>query len=339
MFGKGKLASDMCSGTATLTEAEWLDVCVDAEFDVPTTAANSATLHACQDTYVYFIWTAKSGGVDACGAEVIQVADYELPDWVIDLRCPEDGTCGVEKSVKDKPRYGHFCNCVTDPEGEDIWDDTQIAGEYVDIIVSGSVQAGTGDSTSVLTDADCAVGSCQLTFDTKSLTPSKAVLKTKQVCVFCQPTSPEDGTDIEIDGLFAVGSAGAAKTITGTELDVLVSAELGYTGSGGSGDGCPPGSGSAGATITITGKTKKVCTFCSADGEGNFEDGVDIDLLDGLSFGLIVAISEADFTCSPCPSLSTKYQTGYVLCVTEESEALVSSCTCIDCEEGSGSGA
>jgi hypothetical protein len=63
-------------------------------------------------------------------------------------------------------------------------------------------------------------------------------------------------------------------------------------------------------------------------------------LLDGLSFGLIVAISEADFTCDPCPALSTKFQTGYVLCVTEESAALESSCTCIDCDEsGSGSGA
>ena len=314
-----------------------LDVCDSWEGEIAEAASNPLGLHACYDTDVLLLWCTNcsgEGGEQQCGWVVIGVEDSELPEWILDVACLEDATddCGLKKKVKSQKRYGHFCECEDDP---DEYKASEATGDWITYL--SDIEIGEASNTEdVLSDVECGTG-CSISFSGFGIGEATLTLKTRTACVLCARDKASD--DLTGPTVAVMGESIADKTLAGTELDVLVSAELGYTGSGGSGDGCPPGSGSAGATITITGKTKKVCTFCSADGEGNFEDGVDIDLLDGLSFGLIVAISEADFTCSPCPSLSTKYQTGYVLCVTEESEALVSSCTCIDCEEGSGSGA
>lgn len=337
MFAKGTLVGDLCGTAATLTDSAILDVCDASDFQSPTAADNSAKLHACSGTEVlaFFKVTSDEGG-QSCAWEIVAVEDAELPEWVEDIRCGTGtSACTVQKKTRPEKRYGHYCVCTGEAEK---WTDTELVGEEYEFPMGIDVdQVG---SQQVLTDAAC--GSCSFIFGKTTNTSHTLKLTTKKICVFCQKAELEDGADIPINSweFLTRGAPEEAITINGTPIDVLTEAHIDYdAGSGGSGTGCPPGSGSTGATITLTGKTKQVCTFCSADGEGNFEDGTDIDLLDGLSFGLMVAVSEAVFDCSGCPSLTTNFQTGYALCVTaEQEEPLVMSCECSPCETGSGSG-
>lgn len=334
MFAKGTLTADMCEGAATLTDSAILDACPASDFQPPTVADNPAKLHACSGTDVLAFWTVGDVG-ESCAWKAFAVEDYELPDYAIDIRCGTgESACTVEKKTKTEKRYGHFCKCDADA---DEWTATEIVGEVYEIPMGiGADEIG---SQQVLTNADC--GTCSFVFENSTNSSFYLKLTTKKFCLFCNNAELEDGTDIVLDdwAFLAAGSPGTNITIEGTPIDVLTEAKIEYdAGSGGSGEGCPPGSGSAsGTTLSITGKTKTVCTFCSADSEGTFSDGVDIDLLDGLSFGLMVAVSEAVFDCSGCPTFTSKFQTGYVLCVTAETELDPMSCECNPCE-GSGSG-
>lgn len=344
MFAKGNLTADMCEGGASLTGSTILDACELSDFEPPTAAGNTLQLHACRDSTVFALWTVTTDGSggQSCGWEVIQVEDVQLPDWMLNIRCPDDESCGLEKSKKQYPYYGHFCHCDDQTE---VWDATMVEGQYVDVIVSGTVEDATGAALDVLTDAGCITGSgdqdCGLSFNTTGLKPSKAVFKTKQICVFCQKLTLGDGADIEVDGLIAVGVAGTPKTVVGEKIDVLTSAQITYDdGSGGSGDGCPAGSGSAGTTLSITGRTKRVCTLCSTDDYGNFEDGTDIDLLDGLTFEKVEAMSDAVFDCTACPTLTNKTRIFWALCLDASVYVYAAQeCVCDPCETGSGSGA
>ena len=273
LIGKGTLTEDMCGGGATMTDSAWMDVCSEADFEAPTAASNTCQLHACSGTTVLYLFTVESG---TCSAEVVAVIDVEEPDWITDIRCKTD-SCAIEKKTKVYPYYGHFCRCT---DQDDEWDDTSMTGEYIDVIVSGAVEDDVGDSTGVLTDAGCAEDGCGLAFSTIGIKPAKAVLTTKQVCVFCQKETPDAGSDIEITGLVAIGAAGADVTITGTNVDVITGIEAGAAPAGinvltdADCDGCSMvfSATALGHDAMVLKKTT-VCILCgtpaaAADGEG-----------------------------------------------------------------------
>jgi hypothetical protein len=338
VFAKGQLSQNLCEGDGQITGGQILDACTKSDFAPPTTAGNSAGMHACANTPVLMLWKVTTGEEESCGWEIIAVADQELPDYMLDIQC-KDGACDVEYKYKVEKRYGHFCKCGTDPED---WADTSLTFDEIEIPMGVSIETASGD-ISVLTDAECGTD-CSIVFASNGIGNTSVSLTTKKICVPCQKASLEDGEDIPLGEFATIGASGAAVTLTGKPIDVITETKVEYdAGSGGSGEGCPPGSGSEGATIaiTVTGKTKRICTFCSElDEAGDFIAGDDIDLFDGLEFGKVEALSDSIFDCTACPTLTNKTKMFWALCV-DPSETVwqTQECICIDCDTGSGSGA
>jgi hypothetical protein len=242
----------------------------------------------------------------------------------MDIRC-KDGECTVEKKKKQYPYFGHFCHCSDQTE---VWDSTQMTGEYVDIIVSGVVSEDLlGDVASVFTGVECnggsGSGSCGLEFSTTGVAEAKAVFKTKKGCVFCQLETLADGEDIEITGLASVGGVGEVVPLAGQYIDIPDGMDVSCSTGSGSGSG-------SGSTCSAALTTKRYCVIACGDAVAGDDIDLDFDAVeittdtyfrqDGLSLKLDncrVAV------CVPCVDLTEVCDTDTV--------------TGIDCASGSGS--
>lgn len=331
MFAKGQLAQNLCEGDGQITNGQILDACTKSDFKPPETAGNHTGMHACATSNVLMVWKVNVGGGDSCGWEIVSVADYELPAYMLDIAC-KDGGCKVEYKYKVQKRYGHYCECPLD---EEKWLDTSLTFDEIEIPMGVSTESASG-GISVLTDADCST--CSIVFKSQSLGNTSVSLTTKKVCVPCQKASMEDGEDIPLGEFAAIGAAGADVTITGVEQDFVtgLTVKSEVTGeTGGDPVDCDTG---VGLNLLITGTTKKGCFLCPSGGGGTLEAGVDVQLT-AFKIKQVEPVTEAVFSCDPCPSLAVKTTPMYALCVGEESSADTVSCECIDCEtEGSGSG-
>jgi hypothetical protein len=265
-----KLATKLCGGGAQISGIVYKDVCEWTTRDDATTAANPLNLQACAGRLVELGWNDAE-----CGWEVTQVPDEQLPDWMLDIQC-KSGECMIEKKTKLYPYYGHFCECDNQ---EDEWDDTGMTGQTIDVVKSGESGVGVGDATVVMTGLSCKVNNCGLEYSTSGIVPATLTLKTKKVCVFCQPDELEDGEDITIIGLVTMGAAGAGGSIDGEVIEVLTGIEAGDSPTG---IAVVNGATCSGCSIDFTGvtlgyaalKLKKtsICALCPS--EAVVEDGV-----------------------------------------------------------------
>jgi hypothetical protein len=303
---------------------EYLDVCTweVSEQDKPTTAGNPYNLYACVNTWVELAWNEAR-----CGWDVVQVEDVQMPDWMLDVRC-KSGSCAVEKKTKLYPYFGHFCECDNQ---QDEWDDTSLTGSYVDVVTSSGTATGS-NAAAFLSDVSCG-GTCTISFATTNLQTGGITLNKTRVCVLCadaQAASPETVTNI-----LTLGSSGAAKTLVGTEVDVIDGVDaIWTTADSSSGDDCPEG-GAAG-TMSLQFTTKTICVFCSQAGGGSGSPPAGDPVGFPLTLTQIDALTEADFDCTGCPTLDVRTTSFYAMCIGTESDPVsAGECECDPCETSS----
>lgn len=290
------LTAALCGSQASITGIAYKDVCDWTPRTTPTTAENPLNFYACEGRTVELGWDDAN-----CAWEVTGVPDEVLPDPILGLRCAVDA-CELEKETREYPMYGHTCVC----DSGTVWA-TVLTGERVTVVTAIENPADAQEAITVVTDAECEDGSCQLNFARTSVVVGDVVVKRKSYCLFCAQEQDED--DAAGPAILGVGQAAAPATITGSEVSVLtglsIEAAAGY-------DPC-----------RLVASTKTVCVFCGA------ADGPDEE----IAMTAIDPVTEADFTCDPCPALSVKTTTCYAFCVGAESAADLSECTCVDCEE------
>lgn len=323
MFAEATAGGSVCATDASISAVEYKDVCEWTARTPPTTAKNPIGLYACNGDALMLRWNEAD-----CGWDIEQVQPHLFDGPLVDAYCTIAG-CGLSGTKIKGQIAVQQCNDCDLTEEVPL-----IVGELITVITGVEDGLG-GDSFTALTGVSC-VG-CGLTFPAQNVTVTPMNIKSRRICILCPGAEAES----EGAGPGAVSIAATADvTLAGTNLDVLTDVQAAWDdGSGGGGSGeCPVGSGSA--TLTLTGKTKTICTFCSADGGGSFTDGADVDLLGGLPIGKMEALVGADFSCDPCPSLQVTTKTFWALCLNvENTEWAAQSCTCIDCDTGSGSGA
>jgi len=290
---------------------QYLDVCSWQQPEEPLDVKNPYGLYACAGANVELAWNEQR-----CMWDIVQVPDVALPVPMLDILChPEPDTCTIQKKVPQYPSYGHSCLCDDSTKN----DDTQVTGEKFDIFYN--VEDGEDSiGANVLTGADCKSG-CSLEFTASSMSCTPKIFKRKRVCLYCPKDTEGDTATINSVNV----GTGNSVTITGNEVDVVTGLEATWTGTdSSSGDDCPTSLG----TINLTFKTKTVCVFCSDSGSG-IPNRLDIDF--PLEIKSVEGVTEADFSCDPCPELSVKTTMFYALCVAAEGAADVASCTCVDC--------
>lgn len=329
IFAKGTLAGPLCEGAASLSDSTILDACAASDFQPPTAALNTVGLHACSGEKVLALWRLAEGEEEQpCAWDIIAVADAVLPEWVVNLRCSEGDDCAapIEKSKKPFEYYGHFCKC--DETAEDIWTGTAITSERVELV--SDVEVSTGSSAGDLVSSlEC--GDCSIIVSKKSLTAATGTVRKKSYCLICPKA--QDGTDGDPFDMLSATGATSQSTITGTPIDVVtgLGVQTEVIGEEGGDDvDCETGL-PADLNLVIVGTTSRVCAFCNPGGGGAIGAGTSVKLT-AMKLSEITPVTEAVFSCDPCPSLSVKTTGMYGLCVQAEGSADVSDCVCVDCE-------
>lgn len=292
------LTAPLCGTTAAISGITYKDVCDWTPRVEPTTAANPLNLYACEGRTIELGWDEAT-----CAWEVTGVPDEVLPDWILGLRCIEDDEiCEIEKETREYPMYGHTCVC----DSGTIWD-TALQGERVTLVTEITNPDAEEIALTVLTDADCVSEMCQLSFARTSVTTGNAVVKRKSYCLFC--ANEQDADDDDGPTIMQVGVGAAPATITGSVVDVVTGLEIQAAA------GYEP--------CKLIAHTAAICVLCGV------ENGQDAE----LEMTAVDALTEADFTCDPCPALGVKTTTLYAFCVGTESASDESGCECVDCEE------
>jgi hypothetical protein len=205
-----------------------------------------------------------------------------------------------------------------------------LTGERVSVVTDIGANDATPIGSYYVDNVTCATD-CAIDVKRGQFTGAFATVQKKSLCLFCS-----DPQTLATETPFTLVNLDGERTtaqITGTEIDVVtglgVQTEV-VGGTGGDPVDCETGL-PADLNLVIVGTTSRICTFCNSGGGGVIGAGTSVKLT-ALKLSEITPVTEAVFSCDPCPSLSVKTTGMWGLCVQAEGSADVSDCVCVDCE-------
>ena len=182
-------------------------------------------------------------------------------------------------------------------------------------------------------DIFCGTGECTL----RATKPKSSIVV--QQCVMCEETEDVTlitGTRVTVVTGIENGTGGSnvATVLTGISVSDLSGEET-------------PSCGLAQANLGLTStpakvKRKSYCMFCAQEADEDDAVGANLLSVGSAGTGSTIQFEEAtpatdiDFTCDPCPALEWDKTSMWVLCIGSPSAGSPGECTCVDCDDGSG---